>query len=128
MYLYKKSNKSITIYDFTPDKLQLIAFKKKYLENIKSVIVHLNNSKTRDLLYKSPTVLFEALDRRERNGRKTYIEETKNDKIISNYIRGKYDSLDPINIIGGLVFCKSLCSKTTSSELLLFSVSFSQFK
>ena len=45
--------------------------------------------------------MFSALDRKERNGKITYIEEEKNDKTISRYISGEFDSLDPLYINWG---------------------------
>ena len=88
MYLYKKNDKSITVYSFVPNKEELIKLKKRYLEDIKSVILHINDNDTKELLFSSPTIMFYALDRKETNGKITYIEEEKNDKNISRYING----------------------------------------
>ena len=110
MYLYKKNDKSITIYSFLPNKEELIQLKKKYLEDIKSVILHINNDDTKELLFSSPTIMFYALDRKEANGNITYIEEEKKNKKISRYISGEFDSLDPLCIIGDTVRKKSYYS------------------
>ena len=107
MYLYKKNDKSITVYSFVPNKEELIKLKKRYLEDIKSVILHINDNDTKELLFSSPTIMFYALDRKETNGKITYIEEEKNDKNISRYINGEFDSLDPLCIIGDTVNKKS---------------------
>ena len=107
MYLYKKNDKSITVYSFVPNKEELIKLKKRYLEDIKSVILHINDNDTKELLFSSPTIMFYALDRKETNGKITYIEEEKNDKNISRYINGVFDSLDPLCIIGDRVNKKS---------------------
>jgi len=110
MYLYKKNDKSVTIYSFLPNKEELIQLKKKYLEDIKSVILHINNDDTKELLFSSPTIMFYALDRKEANGNITYIEEEKKNKKISRYISGEFDSLDPLCIIGDTVRKKSYYS------------------
>lgn len=107
MYLYKKNDKSITVYSFVPNKEELIKLKKRYLEDIKSVILHINDNDTKELLFSSPTIMFYALDRKETNGKITYMEEEKNDKKISRYINGEFDSLDPLCIIGDTVNKKS---------------------
>lgn len=54
--------------------------------------------------------MFSALDRKESNGKTTYIEEEKKDKTISRYISGEFDSLDPLYIIGDTPRKKSLYS------------------
>ena len=110
MYLYKKNDKKITVYSFIPNKEELIQFKKKYLEDIKSVILHINDDDTKELLFSSPTIMFYALDTKEDNGKITYIEEIKNDKNISRYINGEFDSLDPLCIIGNTIRKKSYYS------------------
>ena len=107
MYLHKKNDKSITVYSFVPNKEELIKLKKRYLEDIKSVILHINDNDTKELLFSSPTIMFYALDRKETNGKITYMEEEKNDKKISRYINGEFDSLDPLCIIGDTVNKKS---------------------
>ena len=107
MYLYKKNDKSITVYSFVPNKEELIKLKKRYLEDIKSVILHINDNDTKELLFGSPTIMFYALDRKETNGKITYIEEERNDKNISRYINGEFDSLNPLCIIGDTVNKKS---------------------
>ena len=107
MYLYKKKDNLITVYSFIPNKEELIKLKKRYLEDIKSVILHINDDDTKELLFSSPTIMFYALDRKETNGKITYIEEDKNDKNISRYINGEFDSLDPLCIIGDTVNKKS---------------------
>ena len=111
MYLYKNNNdKSIVVYSFIPNNNELIQLKKKYLEDIKSVVLHINNDNTKELLFSSPSIMFGALDRKENNGKITYIEEKKNDKIISRYISGEFDSLDPLCIIGNVPRRKSFYS------------------
>ena len=101
MYLYKKNdNNSIIVYSFVSNKKELIEFKKKHLEDIKSVILHINNHNTQNILFSSPKIMFSALDRKESNGKISYIEETNNDKIISRYINGEFEYLAPLYIIG----------------------------
>ena len=85
----------------------MIKLKKRYLEDIKSVILHINDNDTKELLFSSPTIMFYALDRKETNGKITYMEEEKNDKKISKYINGEFDYLDPLCIIGDTVNKKS---------------------
>ena len=116
MYLYKKNDKSITIYSFVPNKEELIKLKKRYLEDIKSVVLHINDDETHELLFNSPTIMFSALDRKENNGKITCIEEVKNDSIISKYIMGEYDSLYPLYIIGNLIREKSFYSGELYNE------------
>lgn len=107
MYLYKKNDKSITVYSFVPNKEELIELKKKYLEDIKSVILHINNDVTEKLLFSNPTIMFNVLDRKETSGKITYIAEEKKNNNISRYISGEFDSLDPLCIIGDIVRKKS---------------------
>lgn len=138
MYLYKNNkdnkDKSISVYSFIPNKIELIEFKKKHLEEIKSVILHINNEKTEKLLFSSPSIIFSALDRKEENdGRISYLEETYNDEVISNYVNGKFDSLDPISIIGDVPPHKSFYSGELYNQdsTLLFeggSYSYKEFK
>lgn len=117
MYLYKKNNdKSISVYNFFPNKTELIKFKKKYLEDIKSVILHINNEETKELLFDSRTIMFSALDRKENNGRISHIEETNDDTVISDYVNGKFDSLVPIGIIGTVPACKSIYSGNLNNQ------------
>lgn len=101
MYLYEKNNgESIVVYSFIPDNNELIQLKKRYLEDVKSVVLHVNNSDTQDLLFNSPTIMFSALDREEESGKKTWIDEKSNDETISRYISGEFDLSDPLCIIG----------------------------
>ena len=134
MYLYKNNkDKSISVYSFIPNKIELIEFKKKHLEEIKSVILHINNEKTEKLLFSSPSIMFSALDRKENDGRISHLEETYNDEVISNYVNGKFDSLDPISIIGDVPSHKSFYSGELDNQdsTLLFeggSYSYREFK
>ena len=117
MYLYEKTKeKTINIYEFVPNRNKLIEFKKKYLEDIKSVILHINNEETKDILLTSPTIMFNVLDTKEDNGTITYIEETKNDKIISKYINGKFDHINPIILMGDKVPHKSYYSSELNND------------
>ena len=117
MYLYKNNNdKSISIYNFVPNKTELIKFKRKYLEDIKSVILHVNNEETEELFFGSPTIIVDALDRKENNGKITHIEETNNDEVISDYVNGKFDSVIPISIIGSIPPHKSLYSGNLDNQ------------
>ena len=96
MYLFKKDKeKSIIVYDFFPNNNELIELKKRYLNNIKSVILHINNE---DLFSRS-VLMFNELDRKEKNGKISYIEDTKNDFVITEYIYGEFDLIDPKHII-----------------------------
>jgi len=111
MYLFKKNNdKSIIVYSFVHNNEKLIELKKKYLEDIKSVILHINNHDTKELLFNSPAIMFSTLDRKEINGKITYIEDAQNNKTISRYINGEFDSLVPLWIIGNVPRGKSLHS------------------
>ena len=108
MYLYKKNkDKSIIVFSFTPNKEELIKFKKKYLEDIKSVILHISNQNTQNLLLNNSKIMFNALDREENDGNISYIKETNNSKIISKYINGEFDHLVPLCIIGNVPSRKS---------------------
>ena len=123
MYLYKKNgNNSIIVYSFVSSNEELIKFKKKHLEDIKSVILHINNHNTQNILFSSPKIMFSALDRKESNGRISYIEETNSDKIISRYISGEFDFLAPLYIIGDGPVNKSFYSGDlyNSDSTLLF--------
>ncbi len=110
MYLYNKNNGSVDIYSFSPDKEKIIEFKKKYLEYIKSVILHINSWNTTRLIFDSSSVMFEDLDRNEFSNKKSYIEVTNNEELISRYINGDFDNLKPLNVIGDKVSHKSLYS------------------
>ncbi len=111
MYLYKNNNdKTIAVYSFVPDNNEVTKFKKKYLDDIKSVVIHVNNDNTQELLFSSPTIMFYALDRKESNGEITYIEERNNNKLISKYINGEFDSSCPVAILGSGPRTKSLYS------------------
>lgn len=117
MYLYKKDKeKIINIYEFVPDKIKLIELKKKYLKYIKSVIAHTTNAETKEILLTSPTIMFYALDTKEDDGKISYIEETKNDKIISKYINGELDYIDPIILMSDKVPHKSYYSSELNNE------------
>lgn len=123
MYLYKKNdNNSIIVYSFVSSNEELIKFKKKHLEDIKSVILHINNHNTQNILFSSPKIMFSALDRKESNGRISCIEETNSDKIISRYISGEFDFLVPLYIIGDGPVNKSFYSGDlyNSDSTLLF--------
>ena len=101
MYLYKNNgDRSISVYSFVPKKSWLIEFKKKNLKDIKSVILHINNENTKELILTQPEIMFSALDRKEANGEVSYIEETNNDEIISKYVNGELDTIDPITVVG----------------------------
>ena len=100
MYLYEKNEKSIVVYSFIPDNNKLIQLKRRYLGDVKSVVLHVNNGDTQDLLFNSPTIMFRALDREEGNGKKTWIEEKSNEETISRYISGEFDLSDPLWVIG----------------------------
>ena len=112
MYLYKKNDKSITVYDFVPNKLELIELKKRYLNDIKSVIVHVND----DEVLKKPIVGFNELDCKDDKGNINYIEETKNDEIISSYINGEFDEMYPTRVYGNYPFSKPAFRKSTFSN------------
>ena len=117
MYLYKNNkDKSISVYSFIPNKIELIEFKKKYLEDIKSVILHINNKETENLLFTSSSIRFSVLDRKENDGRKSYLEETSNNEAVSNYVNGEYDLVDPISIVGDVPSHKSLYSGKINSQ------------
>lgn len=110
MFIYRNTGKSISIYRFTPDKLKLIEFKKRYLENIKSVIVHSFDPEVQEIIKNCSKVMFDGLDKKEKDGNISYIEETKNESTITKYINGGFDSIDPISVIGGRPAQKSLYS------------------
>lgn len=102
MYLFKKNNdKSISVYSFVPNSDELIKFKEKHRNNISSVDVRVANQNTQDIILNSPSIMFDALDRREDTGEITSITKTDNPKLISRYIYGEFDSLFPLSIIGG---------------------------
>ena len=54
--------------------------------------------------------MFETLDRKEGNNKKSYIEVTNNEELISRYINGDFDNLNPLNIVGNIPNHKSLYS------------------
>ena len=111
MYLFRLNKGNyVSVYNFYPDRRELMEYKKRFLSDIKSVKLHINNPKTVELLYKSPTIKFAALDRKEKNQRVTFIEETKNDRIVSKYINGNFDSIDPVSVVGSGEIHKSLHS------------------
>ena len=117
MYLYKNNkDKSINVYNFFPNRSGLIEFKKKYLEDIKSVILHINNAVTEVEIFTKPTILFSVLNRKEKDGKITYIEDTNNDETISKYINGYFDSLAPTIIIGDRSMHQNPYSETIDNQ------------
>lgn len=134
MYLYKNNrDKSISVYSFIPDKIELIEFKKKHLEDIRSVILHINNKETEKLLFSSSSIMFSALDRKENNGRISHLEETDNSETVLDYVNGKFDYLDPISINGDSPSHKSFYSGNLNNQdsTLLFEgggYSYKEFK
>ena len=98
MILYDKYLDRLNIYETIIDKEKLIKYKKKHLEDIKTVLLHVEEEEARKLLFSSSTLRFNVLDRKTKNG--TNYIEVKNDKyVIDSYINGEFDSIKPIYII-----------------------------
>lgn len=117
MYLYENNEgKSINIYNFVPNKIELIEYKKRYLEDIKSAILHVNNTDTEGILFDGQSIMFSALDRKEDNGEISYIEETNSFRIIYDYIYGKFDLIDPISVVGDVPSHKSFYSGNINNQ------------
>ena len=95
MILYEKEKNMINVYDLEYDKLGLIEFKKKYLADIKTIIINTHSPITKKSLYEGQ-IMFRALDRED----ESYIKVTNNNEMINNYIMGKYDSIKPTYVIG----------------------------
>ena len=102
MYLFKKNNgKSISVYSFLPDSERLKEFKRNHINEIKSVSVIVANPNTAEILLSSPTIMFDALDRREDNGDYSFIQVSNDKEVVSKYINGDFDCILPLSIIGG---------------------------
>ncbi len=98
MILYDKYLEKLNIYETIVDKEKLIKYKKKHLEDIKTVLLHVEEEEARKLLFSSSTIRYNVLDRTTKNG--TNYIEVKNDKsVIDSYINGEFDSTKPIYII-----------------------------
>lgn len=128
MNLYKENNKYLDVYEFVPDKLALIEFKKKYLEYIKSITLHINNEITFEVIDVDNSILFYYLDAKEKNQKITYIEDNKNQKIINNYIYGKYDSNLPVTITGCPGYKTRYSDVENQDYRLLYTYAHSDFK
>ena len=100
MYLYDKLEDNIFIYDMKIDKLGLIEYKKKHLNDIKSIILHVKDKKTEDFLFWNDRIFFDELDKRDEDTNEiiNYIELTNKKEVIDKYINGFYDKYSPIYI------------------------------
>ena len=100
MYLYDKLGDNIFIYDMKIDKLDLIEYKKKHLNDIKSIILHVKDKKTEDFLFWNDRIFFDELDKRDEDTNEiiNYIELTNKKEVIDKYINGFYDKYSPIYI------------------------------
>lgn len=94
MILYDKRSNYLTIYETSIDEEKLIEYKKKHLEEIKSIIIHVGEDKIEKLLFNSSIIRFGAIDRKTKDGR-NFIELTNNKNVIDSYINGDYDSVYP---------------------------------
>ena len=101
MILYDKHSDFLTLYETKIDKEKLIEYKKKHLEEIKSIIIHVGEDKIEKLLFNSSIIRFGAIDRKTKDG-KNFIELTNNQEAIENYINGKYDYVYPKYIYGDI--------------------------
>ena len=100
MYLYDKLGDNIFIYDMKIDKLDLIEYKKKHLNDIKSIILHVKDKKTEDFLFWNDRIFFDELDKIDEDTNEiiNYIELTNKKEVIDKYINGFYDKYSPIYI------------------------------
>ena len=98
MILYDKYLDRLNIYETIIDKEKLIKYKKKHLEDIKTVLLHVEEEEARKLLFSSSTLRFNVLDRKTKNGT-NYIEVKNDPFVIEEYINGEFDSIKPIYII-----------------------------
>lgn len=98
MILYDKYLDKLNIYETIVDKEKLIKYKKKHLEDIKTVLLHLEEEKGLKLLFSSPVLHFNALDKKTKDGF-DYIELTNDLDVLNSYINGEYDNIKPIYII-----------------------------
>ncbi len=94
MILYDKHLNYLNIYETRIDNEKLIEYRKKRLEEIKSIIIHIGEDKIEKLLFNSNIIRFGAIDRKTKDGT-NFIELTNNQNAIDDYINGKYDLVYP---------------------------------
>lgn len=115
MYLYDELLGKLYIYKTTIDKKKLIEYKKKHLEDIKSVLLHVKDRKTEDFLFWNDKIFFDEIDKNNEDSNEiiNYIELTNKKDIIDKYINGDYDKYSPINII-----CDDFREKALKDDLI----------
>ena len=101
MYLFDEMFGKLYVYDMKIDKRKLIEYKKKHLEDIKSVVLHINDRKTEDFLFWNDRLFFNEIDKLDEDTNKVinHIELTNNKVVIDKYINGGFDKYSPIYII-----------------------------
>ena len=97
MILYDTYLDKLNIYKTIVDKEKLIKYKKKHLEEIKTVLLHIEE-KDLKFLFSSPVLHFNAIDKKTKDGF-DYIELTNDLDVLNSYINGEYDNTKPIYII-----------------------------
>lgn len=121
MYLYDKLGENIFIYDMKIDKLNLIEYKKKHLNDIKSIILHVKDKKTEDFLFWNDRIFFDELDKIDEDTNEVinYIEHTNKKDVIDKYIMGQFDKYSPIYIKSDDFKEKSLKSDIINDDYTL---------
>ncbi len=102
MYLFDEFLGIIYVYKMEIDKRKLIEYKKKHLNDIKSIILHVNDKKTEDFLFWNDRLFFDEIDKLDEDTNQiiNYIELTNKKDVIEKYINGYYDKYSPIYIVG----------------------------
>ena len=121
MYLYDKFLDNIYIYETKINKEKIIEYKKKHLEDIKSIILHIKDSKTEDFLFWNDKIYFDELEKLDDNTNEiiNYIELTHKREIIDKYVNGLFDNYSPIYIVGAYLKKEFLKSNIKSDNYTL---------
>ena len=121
MYLFDEMFGKLYVYDMKIDKRKLIEYKKKHLEEIKSVVLHINDRKTEDFLFWNDRLFFNEIDKLDEDNNEivNYIELTNKKVIIDKYINGAFDKCSPIYIVSDDFREKALKSNLTNDNYTL---------
>ena len=101
MYLYDKVLGKINVYELELDKEKLIEYKKKQLNDIKSIVLHIQERKIEDMLFWDNLICFSELDCKKEFNDKfyyNYMELINSDNTIERYINGDFDKHKIVNI------------------------------
>lgn len=121
MILYDKCLGRLNIYEINVDKVKLLEYRKKHLEDIKTVMLSVSDPVVVHHLYFDSKINFSDLDKKTKYGINR-ISVVNNEKLINEYIKGKCDYLDVTYIHNNLFYKKPLYSDINADDYaLLFS-------